>query len=154
VLEGGGIDVNGSGLLLTTEEWLLSDAQVRNPGLTGEAYERIFSEWLGVTRTIWLGEGCTGDDTHGHVDDVARFVSVDTIVLAVESDPADDNHARSMDNLRRLEAASASQASGRCALSRCHSAARHDARRAAPGQLRELLHGQRRRARADVQRSA
>ena len=106
VLEGGGIDINGSGLLLTTEEWLLGDVQVRNPGLTREAYERLFSEWLGVTRTIWLGEGCVGDDTHGHVDDVARFVSADTIVLAVEQDPADDNHARSMDNLRRLDTAS------------------------------------------------
>jgi agmatine deiminase len=103
VLEGGGIDVNGHGLLLVTEEWLLTDIQVRNPGLAREDYEQIFSEWLGVRRTIWLGEGCLGDDTHGHVDDVARFVSPDTIVLAVEDDPADENHGRSMDNLRRLE---------------------------------------------------
>ena len=63
----------------------------------------MFADWLGVTRTIWLGEGCAGDDTHGHIDDVARFVSADTIVLAVEDDPADDNHARSMDNLERLD---------------------------------------------------
>jgi agmatine deiminase len=103
VLEGGGIDVNGQGLLLVTEEWLLSDVQVRNPGLTREAYEDIFRRWLGVRRTLWLGEGCVGDDTHGHVDDVARFVAADTIVLAVEEDPSDDNHARSRDNLRRLE---------------------------------------------------
>ena len=102
VLEGGGIEVNGEGLLLVTEEWLLSDVQVRNPGLGREDYERIFAEWLGVARTIWLGEGCVGDDTHGHVDDIARFVSADTVVLAVEDDPADENHARSMDNLRRL----------------------------------------------------
>ena len=106
VLEGGGIDVNGQGVVLVTEEWLLSDVQVRNPGLTRTDYEHIFAEWLGATRTIWLGEGCVGDDTHGHVDDVARFVAADTIVLAVEQDPGDDNHARSLDNLKRLEHAS------------------------------------------------
>jgi agmatine deiminase len=105
VLEGGGIEVNGLGLMLVTEEWLLSDAQVRNPGLERADYERIFAEWLGITETIWLGEGCVGDDTHGHVDDVARFVSEDTIVLAVEADPADHNHDRSQDNLRRLQRA-------------------------------------------------
>jgi len=106
VLEGGGIEVNGAGLMLVTEEWLLSDTQVRNAGMAREDYERTFAEWLGVTRTIWLGEGCVGDDTHGHIDDVARFVGADTIVVAVEEDPADDNHARSIDNLRRLELAS------------------------------------------------
>ena len=107
VLEGGGIDVNGQGLLLVTEEWLLGDVQVRNPAMTRSDYERVFAEWLGVTHTIWLGEGCVGDDTHGHVDDVARFVSTDTVVLAFEEDPSDDNHARSVDNRRRLELASA-----------------------------------------------
>ncbi len=109
VLEGGGIEVNGAGLLLTTEEWLQSDVQVRNPGMTREHYERVFGEWLGIRRTIWLGEGCVGDDTHGHIDDVARFVSSDTIVVAVEDDPADANHSRSLDNLRRLEVASREQ---------------------------------------------
>ncbi|MBI4263550.1 MAG: agmatine deiminase family protein [Acidobacteria bacterium] len=108
VLEGGGIEVNGEGLLLVTEQWLLGDAQVRNPGLGRSDYERIFAEWLGVRRTIWLGEGCVGDDTHGHVDDVARFVGPDTVVVAVEPDPRDDNHRASIDNLRRLEAASRS----------------------------------------------
>jgi agmatine deiminase len=112
VLEGGGIEVNGDGLLLVTEEWLLSDVQVRNPGLGREEYEHIFAEWLGIRRTIWLGEGCVGDDTHGHIDDIARFVTPDTIVLAVEDDPADDNHERSMDNLRRLESASQDQEIG------------------------------------------
>jgi agmatine deiminase len=106
VLEGGGIEVNGDGLLLVTEEWLLSDVQVRNPGLSRHDYEGIFAEWLGIDRTIWLGEGCVGDDTHGHIDDIARFVSRDTVVLAVEKDPNDENHARSMDNLHRLEQAS------------------------------------------------
>ncbi|HZM58575.1 MAG TPA: agmatine deiminase family protein [Vicinamibacterales bacterium] len=105
VLEGGGIEVNGAGALLVTEEWLLSHVQVRNPGLTRDDYERIFQRWLGVSRTIWLGEGCVGDDTHGHVDDIARFVDRDTIVLAVEDDPTDENHARSIDNVRRLELA-------------------------------------------------
>ena len=103
VLEGGGIDVNGRGLLLVTEEWLLSDVQVRNPGLGRSDYEALFAQWLGIEQTIWLGEGCVGDDTHGHVDDIARFVTPDTVVLAVEPDPADDNHARSLDNLRRLQ---------------------------------------------------
>ncbi|HEY5617931.1 MAG TPA: agmatine deiminase family protein [Vicinamibacterales bacterium] len=112
VLEGGGIEANGQGLLLVTEEWLLTDVQVRNPGLGREDYEEMFAEWLGIRRTIWLGQGCVGDDTHGHVDDVARFVSTDTVVLAVEDDPSDENHARSMDNLRRLEAASASAETG------------------------------------------
>jgi agmatine deiminase len=112
VLEGGGIDVNGAGRVLVTEEWLLSDAQVRNFGLTRADYERLFREWLGASRTIWLGRGCIGDDTHGHVDDVARFVAADTIVVAVEDDPADDNHAPSMDNLRRLEHASAQEGVG------------------------------------------
>jgi agmatine deiminase len=106
VLEGGGIEVNGDGLLLVTEEWLLSDTQVRNPGVSRTDYERIFARWLGIDRTIWLGEGCVGDDTHGHIDDIARFVARDTVLLAVEPDPADDNHVRSMDNLHRLEHAS------------------------------------------------
>jgi agmatine deiminase len=105
VLEGGGIEANGQGLLLVTEEWLLSDVQVRNPGMTREEYERAFRDWLGVRQTIWLGEGCVGDDTHGHVDDIARFVTPDTVVLAYEEDPADENHRRMADNLRRLELA-------------------------------------------------
>jgi agmatine deiminase len=103
VLEGGGIEPNGQGLLLVTEEWLLSDVQVRNPGLSREDYERVFRDYLGVRHTIWLGEGCVGDDTHGHVDDIARFVTPDVIVLAHEEDPTDENHRRSSDNLRRLE---------------------------------------------------
>jgi len=105
VLEGGGIEVNGDGLVLVTEEWLLGDVQVRNPGFGRADYEAAFATWLGADRTIWLGEGCVGDDTHGHVDDIARFVARDTVVLAVEADPADDNHQRSADNQRRLELA-------------------------------------------------
>ncbi|MEP6549818.1 MAG: agmatine deiminase family protein [Gemmatimonadales bacterium] len=105
VLEGGGIEVNGAGTMLVTEEWLLTDVQVRNPGMTAGAYEEAFARYLGVTDTIWLGEGAVGDDTHGHIDDVARFSSRDTVVLAYEQDPSDENHARSADNLRRLKAA-------------------------------------------------
>ena len=103
VLEGGGIEANGEGLLLVTEEWLLSDVQVRNRGLSRDDYERVFRDYLGVRQTLWLGEGCVGDDTHGHVDDIARFVAPDVVVLAHEEDPADENHRRSSDNLRRLE---------------------------------------------------
>lgn len=106
VLEGGGIEVDGEGSLLVTEEWLLTDVQVRNPGMTRADYEHAFREYLGATRTIWLGEGAVGDDTHGHVDDIARFAPNGTVLLAIERDPADDNHRRSMDNLRRLQLAS------------------------------------------------
>ena len=104
VLEGGGIEVNGQGVVLVTEEWLLSDTQVRNPGLGAATTRRRSRPGWARRQTIWLGEGCVGDDTHGHVDDIARFVGPDTVVLAVEPDPADDNHARSLDNMRRLEA--------------------------------------------------
>ena len=108
ILEGGGIETDGAGTLLVTEEWLLSDEQVRNPGLTREGYEQAFRESLGIRQTIWLGKGCVGDDTHGHVDDIARFVAPGVIVLAYEEDPADDeNHRRSADNMRRLELAGA-----------------------------------------------
>jgi len=95
-----------------TEEWLLSDVQTRNPGMTRADYERAFDHYLGATRTIWLGQGCVGDDTHGHVDDIARFTDERTILLAVEDDPADDNHARSMDNVRRLELAASTWPGG------------------------------------------
>lgn len=107
VLEGGAIDTDGEGTLLVTEECLLSPIQERNPGLTREGYERVFRDALGIRQTIWLGEGCVGDDTHGHVDDIARFTAPGVIVLAYEEDPADDeNHRRSVDNVERLELAS------------------------------------------------
>ncbi|MBA3890498.1 MAG: agmatine deiminase family protein [Gemmatimonadaceae bacterium] len=108
VLEGGAIETDGAGTILVTEECLLSPVQERNPGLTREGYEQVFRDALGIDRTIWLGEGCVGDDTHGHIDDIARFVAPAVIVLAYEEDPADDeNHRRSADNLRRLEHAGA-----------------------------------------------
>jgi agmatine deiminase len=104
ILEGGAIESNGSGLVMVTEECLLSDLQVRNPGLSRQGYESVFRHWLGAESTIWLGEGCVGDDTHGHIDDIARFVGPDTIALAYEDDPSDENHTRSAENLRRLQA--------------------------------------------------
>ncbi len=106
VLEGGGIEVDGRGRVLVTEEWLLSDVQVRNPGMTREEYEIAFAKYLGTNETIWLGEGAVGDDTHGHIDDIARFSSEDTVLLAFERDPADENHRRSADNMKRIELAS------------------------------------------------
>jgi agmatine deiminase len=104
-LEGGSIDVNGRGTMLTTEECLLSDVQQRNPGVSREELETIFAALLGVTKVIWLGSGIAGDDTHGHIDDLARFVSPDTVVTVVERDPADVNYAPLQDNLKRLRSA-------------------------------------------------
>jgi agmatine deiminase len=105
VLEGGSIDVNGEGTLLTTEECLLSKVQQRNPGFGREDYEQIFAAYLGIKKVIWLGRGITGDDTHGHVDDITRFVAPDTIVTMIEPDPKDTNHAPLQENLRRLQSA-------------------------------------------------
>lgn len=105
VLEGGSIDSNGRGSLLTTEECLLSTEQQRNPGMGREDYEKVFRDYLGVHNVIWLGSGIVGDDTHGHVDDLSRFVSPNTVVTMVESDPGDANHEALAENLRRLLAA-------------------------------------------------
>jgi len=104
VLEGGSIDVNGRGTLLTTEECLLSKIQQRNPGMTRKDYEEIFAAYLGAPHVIWLGKGIVGDDTHGHVDDLARFVAPNTIVTMVENNPKDANHNPLRENLRRLHA--------------------------------------------------
>ena len=105
VLEGGSIDVNGAGTLLTTEECLLSKVQERNPHMTRLHYEKAFADYLGCPHTIWLGRGIVGDDTHGHVDDLARFVSKNTIVTMVEGNSNDGNHVPLLANLRRLQAA-------------------------------------------------
>jgi agmatine deiminase len=102
VLEGGAIDVNGKGALLTTEECLLSKVQQRNPGMTRRDYERLFAQYLGVRKVIWLGGGIAGDDTHGHVDDLARFVGPATVVTAVEWNAADANYRPLQENLQRL----------------------------------------------------
>ena len=105
VLEGGSIDVNGAGLLLTTEECLLSEVQQRNPGVTREQLEEAFSGYLGIDQVLWLNRGCAGDDTHGHVDDVSRFVNENTIVTVVELNTGDENHLPLAENLDRLHAA-------------------------------------------------
>ena len=110
VLEGGSIDVNGEGILITTEECLLSEIQQRNPGLgdeaaTRKALEQAFSDYLGIEKTVWLHRGCAGDDTHGHVDDITRFVGPNTILTCVEPNTADENHIPLAENLDRLRAA-------------------------------------------------
>src|SRR5262249_36182791 len=103
--EGGSIDVNGRGTLLTTEECLLSEVQARNPGLSREGVELALHEYLGARKVIWLRRGITGDDTHGHVDDLARFVGPRTVVCAAEPDASDENHAPLAENLALLRAA-------------------------------------------------
>ena len=105
VLEGGAIDVNGRGTLMTTEECLLSDVQARNPGLDRAGMERVFADYLGIRHVIWLGRGIAGDDTHGHVDDLARFVDARTVVTVLEPHTDDPNHEPLEENLRRLESA-------------------------------------------------
>jgi agmatine deiminase len=102
VLEGGSVDGNGRGLMLTTEECLLSRAQQRNPGLSREDFEQIFADYLGIEKVIWLGRGIAGDDTHGHVDDISRFVAPDTVLTVVEPSRADVNYEPLQENLSRL----------------------------------------------------
>jgi agmatine deiminase len=104
VLEGGGIEVNGCGTLLTTAECYLDPAtQVRNPGLGREEFEGALREYLGVTNIFWLGGGVVGDDTHGHVDDICRFVSPKTVVLVKEDDPKDINYRALAENWERIQ---------------------------------------------------
>jgi len=105
VMEGGAFDVNGRGTLLTTEECLLGEVQARNPGLDREGVEKVFADQLGVSHVVWLGRGISGDDTHGHVDDIARFVDPGTVVAAVESRESDPNYEPLQDNWRRLQGA-------------------------------------------------
>jgi agmatine deiminase len=103
VMEGGAIDVDGTGLLMATEECLLSDVQARNPGLGRAEIEVVFAETLGIKRVIWLGRGIVGDDTHGHVDDLARFVAPGRVLLCHEKNERDENHALLRENLERLQ---------------------------------------------------
>jgi agmatine deiminase len=106
VLEGGSIDVNGRGTLITTEECLLSEVQQRNPGMSRRHLEELFSDYLGIEKVIWLERGIAGDDTHGHVDDITRFVGPRTVVTAYEPDPDDPNHEPLSDNFRWLKKSS------------------------------------------------
>ena len=103
MLEGGSIDVNGCGALLTTEECLLSSIQQRNPSMDRAAYEQMFADNFGVQSVIWLDSGITGDDTHGHVDDITRFVAPNTVVTMVEQDERSENYAGLQANLGRLK---------------------------------------------------
>jgi agmatine deiminase len=102
VLEGGSIDVNGRGCLLTTEECLLSPLQARNPGLSRDELGMIFHDYLGIQQVLWLKNGIAGDDTHGHVDDLARFVNPTTVVTVVEDDPSEVNCQPLRENLALL----------------------------------------------------
>src|SRR5215813_2914359 len=101
VMEGGSIEVNGAGVVLTTEQCLLNPN--RNPNLSQSEIEQYLKDYLGVAKVLWLGEGIVGDDTDGDIDDIARFVSPTTIVCAVEDDPVDPNYVILQDNLNRLE---------------------------------------------------
>lgn len=104
VLEGGSIDVNGRGTLLTTEECLLDSAtQVRNPGFSREEITNVLRQYLGVTNVLWLGKGIAGDDTHGHVDDLCRFVGPRTVVLCEENNPHDANYSPLKENWERAK---------------------------------------------------
>jgi agmatine deiminase len=105
VLEGGSIDVNGAGTLITTEECLLSTVQQRNPGVSREQLEKVFHDYLGIDQVLWLNRGIAGDDTHGHVDDITRFVDTNTIVTVSEPNRDDDNHLPLAENLDRLKSA-------------------------------------------------
>jgi agmatine deiminase len=102
VLEGGSIDVNGRGSILTTEECLLSTVQQRNPELRREDYEQIFARYLGAQHTLWLRNGIAGDDTHGHIDDLARFTGPNAVVIATEADPSEVNYEPLKQNLALL----------------------------------------------------
>jgi agmatine deiminase len=103
VLEGGSIDVNGLGTLLTTEECLQSTVQERNPGFAKQDYEEIFRNYLGVSNVLWLKNGIAGDDTHGHVDDLSRFVESSTVVTSVEENKSDANYSALQENLSLLQ---------------------------------------------------
>jgi len=103
VLEGGSIDANGRGTLITTEECLLDPAtQIRNPGFSREEIEAVFRKHLGVTNVLWLGKGIAGDDTHGHVDDLCRFVNPRTVLLCREKNPHDANYLPLEENWERV----------------------------------------------------
>jgi len=104
VMEGGSIEVNGAGVVMTTEQCLLNPN--RNPDLDRAGIEHYLKDFLGVQKVLWLAEGIVGDDTDGHIDDIARFVSPTTIICALEEDPADPNYELLQENLKRLQSAS------------------------------------------------
>src|SRR6185503_16318604 len=101
VMEGGSIEVNGAGCVLTTEQCLLNPN--RNPHLNRTEIEQYLKDYLGVAKVLWLGEGIVGDDTDGHIDDIARFVAGDVVICAIEDDPQDANYELLQDNLKRVQ---------------------------------------------------
>lgn len=104
VLEGGSIDINGRGTLVTTEECLMDNKiQVRNPGFAKSDYESVFKKYLGIKNVLWLGNGIAGDDTHGHVDDLCRFVNPKTLLLVRERNKRDANHKPLEENWERVK---------------------------------------------------
>lgn len=109
VLEGGAIETDGQGTLMVTEECLLSTTQERNPGLGRSDYEAVFARYLGISKTIWLPSGVSGDDTHGHIDDLARFVQPGKVVVVVESDPSAPDYEATQANLSCLKQAKDAQ---------------------------------------------
>ena len=140
VLEGGSIDVNGRSLLLTTEECLLSPVQQRNPGMTREQIEAALGMMLGIKKVLWLERGILGDDTHGHVDDIARFVGPRTVLAATEADPADGNHAILKENLKRLKKMTDTDRESLGHYSTSHALTRHLQGPARTRQLCQFLH--------------
>lgn len=154
VIEGGGIEVNGRGTLLTTEEcYQHPTVQVRNPGMTKKQYDAQFKKYLGVTNVLWLRNGPVGDDTHGHIDDICRFTDAKTLVLIKESNKRDINYKPLAENWERGERFPARrrfEARG----DRLADAGAGDLQElAVAGELREFLYQQLMRHRADVQRS-
>lgn len=106
VLEGGAIETNGQGTIITTEECLLDEkTQTRNPGFTKKDYEKVFEKYFGCKNIIWLNKGIVGDDTHGHIDDVCRFVNSNTVVLCIEKKPDDENYKILQENKEILQTA-------------------------------------------------
>jgi agmatine deiminase len=103
VLEGGAVDVDGEGTLLATEECLLDQVQARNPELSREQMQEVLRRELGSSRVVWLGKGIAGDDTHGHIDDLARFVAPGRVVLVQETDSSDENYRALEENRERLQ---------------------------------------------------
>ena len=103
-MEGGSIDTNGKGILITTKECLLDEkSQIRNKGFSQKDYEEVFCKYLGIKKVIWLNKGIAGDDTHGHVDDICKFVNKNTVVAVDEENPNDENYKPLKENLEILK---------------------------------------------------
>ena len=151
ILEGGAIDGNGAGTILTTEQCLLNPN--RNPQLCRADIEHYLADYLRRKKVLWLGGGIVGDDTDGHIDELARFVGPTTVVAALEDDPADENYEPLHDNFARLQAMTDARRPAAGSDPAADAAADVSRRPAAAGQLLQFLHRQRRGDRAAVRRS-